>query len=1372
MTAAAHAFQHLFYSSTGEYTGHECSTSNNLDLVSQWQEFYNQYNQPEWEPTEWASSQFRITAPTLPSGVTVVGGLITIGSSPIEPEPGWSGQSLYPSSQCGYPGNTGTIAGANGYWDNTTSYAFDIAQGLQQDGWGYIGVQPLNANDSGSDDISSLYESTQYAYTPTGIGASQVYSGNGTQNTISWDANGNQSDISYILKRETLQGGSVTQGWTTIYQGTATSFTTGDQTCGFGYVYSVAAYGQQGTSVTTPWDQSGEVDEYPCSVSVAGASSTSVTVSWPQVTSATVPVIVWCEEDTPAGGVSCSQANFTLGAGDTSATITGLTPNAEYAVWACSQTHSWGCPDVNVWTYAAPPALAAYDDPSGISYNAQPLTWSANGNAPGTVYVLQQGTYAASGSWQGGTVLHQGTGASFVATQNAGTSYAYTVWALNAGYGNSATPGSNAVPVQVASTPTLSVTGPTTATVSWSTVAYMSTTGVRCEVAGSNAWGPATLVTGGGTSFHVTGLAPNTQYACATYAASSNQGIPWWQGSPDAWTDPAAPVALTASTDQAGVPWGDQPLSWGSGGNPAGITYALLQNGNQVYSGTGTTFTAMQTIGGSYTYTVYAIGGGGARSAASGSIVSQVASAPTLTTTGATTATVSWPAVGGMTEVAVTCGQVGSSSWKSEGTVSGGATSLSISGMLPATHYQCDTEATASNQGIQWPVYSNEAYTHANPPTGAALSSLTQTAATVSWGANGNPGGTEYGVALYTCANTSSPVAQQSTTSLTATFTALIPGTCYLGEVAARNGTGTATAEDQTAQAYTVPDSPTSLTGADGGLGWSATAGRGYVTLSWPAVPGATGYEVWVYDGSQYEGFPVSGNTWDSRVALIYPPDSALYPNVGEGSKTPPVFSHNAGGLNLRDQPLDLYCTTGTAYCTANPAQNYWFSVSALDASGNSATFQLPGTSAPSGDYYEPTLPLQTDPNAPTIAALSAGNANGYAYGPHVTVSLLAAESPSGIAAYALSNNGTSWTTTAVSGCTVGQVAACGASLDGSASWTLTPGPGTKTIYAKVESAAGVWSAIASTTVYVETDQTPPTVNLTLDGGQASTNSTTVTAATQLTDPLAQQAGLSFQARTSTNGGQTWSAWQAEGAAMSWSATLSIPGGASGERTVLEQVEDSDLNVGQGAATIYYVNPTPVTVIGGGGSGGTTATPFPCTWQANGHSVPATCVTVSQVAVPLHPPSGATEMRVSLDDVTWGPWLAAASSVPLDLGASPGAKTVWVQFRNAQGTVEAQAPAYYVYDPAPPTLQASWVGNASATDSAGNATLQLQASDDVGQPGNLAVTVTENGARLYAGAYQNTIPLTLNGSGYQLVQVTVTDLGGNTTTETLGIYVE
>ena len=1087
------------------------------------------------------------------------------------------------------PGNTSSVAfsldayavaqsyatgGTGPWWDFG---AYDVALGAWHN-FQEIWLVPT----------SPMSMSVEYAFEPAGTGVGQVFSGNGTQVVVRWNPNGNWAGTTYTLQRQTVTAAGPL-GWGTIYQGAGTGFQTADQRCGVGYRYRVAVIGAH---AQTAWDQSSEWDEYPCSLSLAvpSGSTSTIRLSWPEVTPGAQYTVVWCQSS------NCTQQHWNVG-GATSAELIGLVPNTDYTVWACGVANQWGCPAAGGWTYAAVPALSPNNDSTGLSYDQQPFTWSANGNPVGTRYQFQQGWYNPAGAWQGGAVVYDGTATAFTVNQSAGSSYSYNVWAISTGYGTGSA-ASNGVRTQVASTPTLTVSGPSTATVSWSPVAYMTSTGVACQEPAGGAWVPIAAATGGATSAPLRGLQPNTRYYCATWAIASNQGIQWWQGTGSPYTSAAAPTAGTDTPTQTTL-----AATWGSGGNPAGTQYqVVLDEAGTDWAQSATTTNT------NYTFT-------GVRP--------------------------------------------GEPAWVYVQAVGVGALPTSR-GAAPA------------------------------PPDSPWITNPTAT---------------------------------------------------------------------------TVPMEPT-LTGADGGLGWSPLAGRGYVTLTWPASQGATGYTLAVWDGATYETFDLGAATsWDSRTAGMYPTDQSLYPNTTIGGRAAPLFAHNGGGLDLRDRPGDLYCSTGTAYCTRPPTDNFWFTVAARNAAGSSASYQVPGTSARS--YYEPTLTLQTDPASPTITAWSVNDGGAYTYAQTVDYSLTASAGASGIAAYALSNDGSTWQSTALPGCVVGQVAACRTQVIASGTWTLLPGPGSKSVWAKVESTAGVWGPPQATAVYINVDQAEPTVDVVLDGGAASTPSNAVTVGVTVSDPVSLENGaLTWQARYSTDGGQTWSAWDAEGAVTHWSVPWPIPAGPAGERSVLVQARNSDNNLGQGGATIYYVAPDAAVgaAVPPGGD-------HPCTWVVNGSAVPAICVTSSEVTVPLQPPPGAVQMRISLEDVTWGPWRPTAADLPLDLGSGPGAKTVWVQFRDGWGAVIAEPPVYYLYDPGAPTVRVDWLGEASATDGNGAATLLVQATDDVGAQG-LTLQVTENGATLYSGACLNSVPLTLSGAGYQMVRVRVSDAGGNATETVIGIYAE
>ncbi len=569
---------------------------------------------------------------------------------------------------------------------------------------------------------------------------------------------------------------------------------------------------------------------------------------------------------------------------------------------------------------------------------------------------------------------------------------------------------------------------------------------------------------------------------------------------------------------------------------------------------------------------------------------------------------------------------------------------------------------------------------------------------------------------------------------------------------------------------WDTPPCPPTFTAIDGGLGWQPSGGQGYVVLHWPPMPGVAGYWVWVYDGQEYESFNVGDATsWDSQTADIFPSDNMLYPIVSKASQNPPILLHTGAGKNLRDRAQDLYCTVAKdSYCNG-VTENYWITVSAYNAAGDSnitVANDDPCTALASDECYEPTLPLQTDPSAPTISTFQINGGAQDTYQAQVNLTLDASESPSGVAAYALSNDASNWTTVDLAGCTIHQVAACGTTWGSTVGWTLSPGSGSKTVYVRVESTAGVWSAVDTTSIQYIQDPDHLIVDAALDGGASSTTSTMVTMGVTVTD--SGVVAPTFIMRASTNGGATWSAWADEGRGTSWVATQSIPGGASGERTVLVQVEDQYSNVGQGGTTIQYVNPNQPEA-GAVTQGGMRA----CIWPVTGRSLAATCVVQPLVNVALDPPPGTVQMRASLDGVTWGSWEPVPDSIALNLGASPGLKTVWVQYQSSTGVVTAAVhhdPGYYVYDPGPLTVHAWWLANASATDPSGGATIQLQAFDPVGDTG-LTVSVTENGATLYHGDFSASIPVTLSGSGYQLVQLTVTDEAGNTVSTQLGIYV-
>lgn len=156
---------------------------------------------------------------------------------------------------------------------------------------------------------------------------------------------------------------------------------------------------------------------------------------------------------------------------------------------------------------------------------------------------------------------------------------------------------------------------------------------------------------------------------------------------------------------------------------------------------------------------------------------------------------------------------------------------------------------------------------------------------------------------------------------------------------------------------YTIPapNTPTSSTSSDG----TGSNNTGYVNLSWNAVPGATGYKVWVYNGITYESYSVGNVTsWSTHNQKIWPTQSEI--NAGRYT-----LHHDGLGTELPVDPAPVYKNSGGNYSTSH---TYWFTVSAIFAQGESAM----------SNYNTSIIPLEP-PAAPTgTAASSVTGKTGY----------------------------------------------------------------------------------------------------------------------------------------------------------------------------------------------------------------------------------------------------------------------------------------------------------------------------------------------------------------------------------------------------------
>lgn len=248
--------------------------------------------------------------------------------------------------------------------------------------------------------------------------------------------------------------------------------------------------------------------------------------------------------------------------------------------------------------------------------------------------------------------------------------------------------------------------------------------------------------------------------------------------------------------------------------------------------------------------------------------------------------------------------------------------------------------------------------------------------------------------------------------------------------------------------------------------------------------------------------------------------------------------------------------------------------------------------------------------------------------------------------------------------------------------WTLLPGDGTKTVYAQYADLVGNISATYSDTIILDT--TPPSGTISINGGAAYTNTTSVTLTLSATD-----AGSGVGQMRFSNDNASWSGWEAFAASKTW--TLS---GGDGTKTVYVQFRDNLSNTsGSISDTIVLDTVLPAgTVLINGGAAYTNSTAVSLALSASDDR------------------SGVAQMRFSNDGSSWSTWEAYATSKSWTMAAGDGTKTVYAQYRDAAGNVSSSAADTIILDATAPTGSISI--NAGAPFTASTAvTLTLSASD-------------------------------------------------------------
>lgn len=135
----------------------------------------------------------------------------------------------------------------------------------------------------------------------------------------------------------------------------------------------------------------------------------------------------------------------------------------------------------------------------------------------------------------------------------------------------------------------------------------------------------------------------------------------------------------------------------------------------------------------------------------------------------------------------------------------------------------------------------------------------------------------------------------------------------------------------------------------------------GNAVLKWDKIAGATGYKIWLFNGSKYEvvgdvkSTSNTEETWSSKGKAIWPSDSEIA--NADSSKSVFHFDPNnpdnpsGNGTELPKDPSKLYAKMGTTYATS---KNFYFRISAYNNDGETLY---------SNSYFSQSMPNEVNPS-------------------------------------------------------------------------------------------------------------------------------------------------------------------------------------------------------------------------------------------------------------------------------------------------------------------------------------------------------------------------------------------------------------------------
>lgn len=569
-------------------------------------------------------------------------------------------------------------------------------------------------------------------------------------------------------------------------------------------------------------------------------------------------------------------------------------------------------------------------------------------------------------------------------------------------------------------------------------------------------------------------------------------------------------------------------------------------------------------------------------------------------------------------------------------------------------------------------------------------------------------------------------------TSTSYTSSGLASGTAYYYRVKARNSDGKETSYSPVVSKTTLPSAVTGLIQSTSVKTWGNPNGRIRVVLNWNKPKGATGYLIKIHDGYTWRTFTINNGditTWDSSTEKIYPSETIL-DGYSTGARTIDLFNYSKGGLDLSDDPRNLYRSAqGSPYTNT---QYYMFDVQA---------YGVNGTSLPSEhSYINSTVTSALDNEGPTgsIEVLSKDGLKKTS-STSVILNVTGSDSKSGLAGVRYSNNATTWSELEP--------------LSSPKEWETSTGAGTKTVYMKLIDNVGN-ETILSDDIYLVDDITGPTVTLGIANGASYITSKIVDLVITAYDNFSRINELKMRF---SNNGYLWSAWEPfSDIKENWDITNAAYGGtdSAGTKSIYVQVLDAAQNTGLARADIGYSTQTPT---------GTVSLNMGIPGTFNGEEV--RFVSNANINLSLNF-SNVTEMRVSMDGVSYSPWIPYESTLPITLPKGDGLTVVGVQVRNINKVISDTIKYKVVMDTTPPNIFVKTSNGATATKT-GSIELTILVTDNI--------SIDSFKYKINDGSW-NSLPsngkITVSGlaKGFHQIQVSVMDQAGNISKQTINVW--